>query len=86
MFSGDAKKIQKGKRVFYKARANYKGPLKVTWKTRLNIDKKPKMLTARIKGDYNFVKIFKWAKDSFSYNSKIVNKSTKTYKNVDINS
>ena len=72
--------------MFYKARGNYKGPQKTSARVRINIDKKPISLTSRINGDYNFARIFKSAKDSFSHNSKIVNKSTKTLQNVIIES
>ncbi|XP_062612312.1 LOW QUALITY PROTEIN: uncharacterized protein LOC134274081 [Saccostrea cucullata] len=86
ILEGDVKKIAKGKRVFYKAKANYKGPKKSSLRVRVNIDKKPVAMTTRVKADYNFLKIFKGAKDSFTYNSKIVNKSTKALKNIVINS
>lgn len=83
---GDVKKIERGKRVFYKVRANYKGPQKTTARVRLNTDKKPKSFGCKIIGDYNFVRIFKWAKDKFEYSSKILNKGTRTLTSIEVKS
>nr|XP_034313736.1 apolipophorins isoform X7 [Crassostrea gigas] len=83
---GDVKKIEREKRVFYKIRANYKGPQKTTARVRLNTDKKPKSFGCKMIGDYNFVRIFKWAKDKFEYSSKILNKGTRTLTSIEVKS
>lgn len=72
--------------MLYKIRANYKGPEKTTAKVRLSTDKKPISFGCKLIGDYNFVRIFKWAKDKFEYSSKILNKGTKTLTNIEVKS
>lgn len=72
--------------MFYKIRANYKGPQKTTARVRLNTDKKPKSFGCKMIGDYNFVRIFKWAKDKFEYSSKILNKGTRTLTSIEVKS
>ncbi|KAK3089687.1 hypothetical protein FSP39_005602 [Pinctada imbricata] len=73
----------KGVRARYKGKANFRGP-KCNMRMRLNIDKRAKMIQTTLKADYNFAKYIKNAKDNFQFISKVINKSTKTYKNVNL--
>lgn len=75
---GDVKKIGRGKHVFYKIKTNYKGPERTTAKVRLYTEKEPISFGCKLIGDYNFVRIFKWAVGKFEYRSMLLSKDTLT--------
>lgn len=83
VLKGDGSVYVKGSRTKYKGKFNMKGP-RCTMRTRFNIDKRANVISTLFQVDYNFARYFKWAKDGLRFDSKFVNKATKTLKNINL--